>query len=64
MAALRQQRPFNNFLFFPYQSTGIVVADGRRDLVDGRSRKLQQFPSASHSKELNGRLKFGWCPSE
>jgi hypothetical protein len=38
---------------------GIVMADGRRDLVDGRLRKLQQFPSAGHSKALNGRLTYG-----
>jgi hypothetical protein len=33
---------------------GTVVADGRRDLVYGRSRKLRQFPSASRPKALNG----------
>jgi hypothetical protein len=42
---------------------GIVMADGRRDLVDGL-RKLQQFPSAGHSKALNGRLTYGWYPSQ
>jgi hypothetical protein len=43
---------------------GIVVADGRRDFVDGRSRKLQQFPSSGHPKALNGRSKYGWYPSQ